>query len=73
MPETWEHFPAYITDELNRVYKRLGYVGDLLDAHGEKLDELVTDSRAARPLLDRYLKMAGGAMPWARGGKGKRT
>ena len=67
-PDEW---PAYITDELNRIYKRLGYVGDLLDTHGEKLDELVTDSRKARPLLERYLQMAGNPLNWVRPG-GKR-
>jgi len=42
--------------ELNRVFKRLGAVED-------KLDELLADSRRARPLLDKYDRM--GKMPWA--------
>lgn len=33
----------------------------------EKLDELLADSRQARPLLERYLKVSGA--PWARAGK----
>lgn len=63
--------PAWISDELNRVYKRLGHVVDLMEDHGAKVDELLTDSRAARPLLEKYLKMTAG-LPWARGGKGSR-
>lgn len=65
--------PAWESDELNRIYGRLGNVVDLLEKNAEKVDELLTDSRAARPLLDRYLSMAGKIPPWARpGGKGKR-
>lgn len=38
-----------------------------------KVDELLVDSRAARPLLERYLNM--GRRPWApgAGSKGRRT
>jgi hypothetical protein len=40
----------------------------------DKVDELLTDSRAARPLLERYLRIGGGRMPWAGAGKaGRRT
>lgn len=62
--------PAWISDELNRIYKRLGHVVDLMEDHGTKVEELLTDSRAARPLLERYLKMTGG-LPWARGKAGR--
>jgi hypothetical protein len=42
--------------ELNRVFKRLGAIED-------KLEELLADSRRARPLLDKYDRFA--KMPWA--------
>lgn len=49
--------------ELNRVFRRLGGIQD-------QLDELLADSRRARPLLDSYLLRAGG---WVGIGKGKRS
>lgn len=66
--------PAWVSEELNRVYGRLGNVVDLLESHGSLLDnhgtllnELVSDSRKARPLLERYL-----GSKWAQIGGGKR-
>jgi hypothetical protein len=52
-----------VTYELNRVFKRLGAIED-------KLDELLADSRRARPLLDKYDKVA--KLPWVGAPKGQR-
>lgn len=50
-----------------------GTVAERLARLEAKVDELLTDSRAARPLLERYLSMTGGRVgAWAGVGGGKR-
>lgn len=39
----------------------------------EMVAELLTDSRAARPLLEKYVRLGGGSAPWARAGKRGRS
>jgi hypothetical protein len=48
---------AGMAEELNRVFKRLGGIAD-------NVDELLADSRRARPLLDKYERLP--QLPWAR-------
>jgi len=50
---------AALAEALNRIFKRLGGLAD-------GVDELLTDSRRARPLLDKYERKL--PMPWQ--GKG---
>lgn len=69
--ESDEHLPAdshedAVLIELNRVFKRLGAIWDVVQDIEKKTDELITDSRAARPLLDKYLKLTSVSPPWAK-------